>query len=253
MAASTGFFATLKLLWEIRQVRIDTKIIPDVVTIFLEVDGIPVYLNPGVISKKFVAAFGVNLVFNVAWVFTWNYELFIWAEVLLILLAVTNCIVTALISRNLAKHNHRLQKVNPKIYWSYVIMGQFGHQLYATWSIIAAIFQLIVPAHYWWGIDMEILSIATIATLLVVLCLWFMADISIWYTYQPYSIIPYLGILWGFSGVLDRTASQLIRNQAVVTFIGFILALNTGFLLIKIALLVNREKKRLFRSNQIYY
>ena len=75
------------------------------------------YLCPVVISPWYSYFFATNLLYNTAWIFTWDREQVVAASVLLFLIAQTNIISLGILARNIAYDNHQLREEKPKIYW----------------------------------------------------------------------------------------------------------------------------------------
>ena len=75
------------------------------------------YLCPVVISPWYSYFFATNLLYNTAWIFTWDREQVVAASVLLFLIAQTNIISLGIMARNIAYDNHQLREEKPKIYW----------------------------------------------------------------------------------------------------------------------------------------
>ena len=75
------------------------------------------YLCPVVISPWYSYFFATNLLYNTAWIFTWDREQIVAASVLLFLIAQTNIISLGIMARNIAYDNHQLREEKPKIYW----------------------------------------------------------------------------------------------------------------------------------------
>ena len=89
----------------------------DLFTLFSSSDMGKLYLCPVVISPWYSYFFGTNLLYNLAWIFTWDREQLVGSSILLFLIAQTNIISIGILARNIAYDSHQLREEKPKIYW----------------------------------------------------------------------------------------------------------------------------------------
>ena len=77
-----------------------------------------IYLAKNATTKDTIAYLIImTVLYNTAWIFTWDREQVVAASVLLFLIAQTNIISLGILARNIAYDNHQLREEKPKIYW----------------------------------------------------------------------------------------------------------------------------------------
>jgi len=209
------------------------------------------YLCPVVISPWYSYFFATNLLYNTAWIFTWDREQVVAASVLLFLIAQTNIISLGILARNIAYDNHQLREEKPKIYWLYVILGMNGQGVYTTWTVIASLLNLSHCLRYVAKLEMETVSTIALSTLLAHIIVFFILENTILDNYIRFLMTPYLVVIWASIGVLTKINTKENIPSSTSDLTKAILGVTCILLAIRIAIVILRQIKRPLGSSGI--
>lgn len=215
-----------------------------VYTLFSSSEMGKLYLNPEIITPWYSFFFISNLLYNLAWIFTWDREQIVGASILLFLIAKTNIIALGILARNIAQDGHQLREDKPKIYWNYVVLPMNAQGIYTTWTVIASLVNFGTALVYVAGVQMETASHVCLGTLLAVLIVYFVLENTILDNYIRLLLTPYLVVIWASIGILVKKQNDDKVAESTKNLIRAILGLACIFMALRIVIVVLRQLKR---------
>jgi len=161
-----------------------------------------VYLNPPTVTAPFLATYSINLVLNIAWLFTWDRQYVPVAFAILALIAFTNYTCLVLSYRAVDRHIEQLYEHHRVDLWLNSIFIQNGILTYATWTTIASLINLSAVLTYFADVAEQTSSIICLSILTAELVLYFIVDIFLLEKHLRSAFMVYPVVIWATTAVL---------------------------------------------------
>ena len=207
------------------------------------------YLNPVVASPVYCITYGINLGFNVGWIFSWDRELLVVSSYILCSVAATNIITLILLIRNIEDNNHQLMKEQPKTYWTYIVFAFNGHGIYCTWTVIASLLNFTHCLHYRDGLEMQTSVLVSLSMLLIIMVGWAVLEMTFLDNFARFFITPYLVVIWALAGILAKKYNEPEVSIVTKGYLIALMGIAVFLLAVKIVVLTFRQVRRNFNKN----
>ncbi|XP_068090768.1 uncharacterized protein [Hyperolius riggenbachi] len=202
-----------------------------------------VYAKPAIHPPDFFALWILNNLLNIGWLFLWDRELLIFANVFLALIPVTCFLMLHMSYRNCYRYRAWMSQHQRFDLWCIRILVHNGLSVYATWTCIATIINFgIVLKHCTPMEDPDASTIALCLALFTIL-FWFLMETFVFekyvrytFTVYPVAVIASVGMFVGINESPGLSKNDLIN---VV-----IIAASSAFSLLRFALLFSCDKLR---------
>lgn len=229
-------------IWSLIYIWLAILLIFYIVTIFKSNDFGKVYLNPEVANFTYRAIFIANLSLNASWIILWGNKYLLASCIVLFLIAITNVIILGIFSFNIATDNHRLKSEQPKLFWSYVVLGQNCHGTYTAWTLIASCISLTTELRYGGAaLNLESASLIGLSLLLVMVVIWFVLENTVLDRYVRFLITPYLVVIWACIATVTEHRQTAEVPEVIQWYV-------IGILIVAIVLAVLRAGLIAFRQ-----
>ncbi|XP_072168291.1 uncharacterized protein [Diadema setosum] len=196
-----------------------------------------VYLNPATVTPLFLIVYMINLVLNVAWLFTWDRQHVPVAFAILALTAFTLYVCLWLNHRAVRQNIVQMRNHHRVDLWLNRLLIQNGLAIYATWCSIATLLNFSMTLQYFANVDPKTACLVALSILTVELVLYVILDNFIWDAYLRSTFMPYLVVIWA-------TSSAMVNNwdseSAVSVFTAVIVGLACAALVFKILMVIVR-------------
>lgn len=233
-------------IWSIIYVWLILSLLTLVVTIFLSNQYGRLYLNPPFATPTVNIIMTINFALNLTWIFLWDREMIIVAAVVLILMALTNMIIIALMAKNLQFDVYK--KGNQMFTWGIIyriMINGFG--LYTAWTVIAALINCTHVLVYSWDVSQKTGSLTALSLLLVFHVTYFILENSVFDKYIRFLLTPYMVVCWALNGIraaiAERVAEGEIVDQQIKDYVLALLIIACITLVVRIIIITIRYVK----------
>ncbi|KAF2365883.1 hypothetical protein FHG87_003352 [Trinorchestia longiramus] len=163
----------------------------------------PVWKLGGSISVGFLVFYCVNLIANIAWLFTWDRLLITGSTVALLLIAFTNIIAQGITCYSFSAVAPVLLQQSKADFWCGILVVN-GYALYTTWTFLASLLNLSIFLIHELEVDAELVCTIMLSMIPAVMvgyalleALYFVKSLNVLFTH-------YFIYLWASIGIFSR-------------------------------------------------
>ncbi|KAM9308324.1 uncharacterized protein PAF06_012515 [Gastrophryne carolinensis] len=205
----------------------------------------PIYSKPAIHPPEFYALWILNNIINIGWLFLWDRELLIFADVFLALIPLT-CYMMLYLSYKNCYHYRTWMATHQRFdLWCIRMLVHNGLATYATWTTIATVINFgIVLKYSSLGVHEPDVSTMVLCLVFFALVFWFLMETFIFekyvrytFTIYPVAIVASVGVFVG----TDESPGGLSENDMINVVI---IAAASVFCLLRFALLFSCDKLR---------
>ncbi|KAG8571378.1 hypothetical protein GDO81_011620 [Engystomops pustulosus] len=232
-------------IWSVIYIWNGLWIIYVVSTLFRRNKSGPVYLQPEVHPPEFFALWIVNNLINIGWLFLWDRELLIFANIFLALIPITIFLMLHMSYRNCYRHANWMSQNQRFDLWCIRILVHNGLATYATWTSIATIVNFGLVLKYNVSHVMEpYVSSVVLGLIMFALLFWFLMESCMFekyvrytFTIYPVAIVASVGIFLGVDEDPEEFSDNEMMNAVII-------AVSSAFCVIRFILLFSCDKLR---------
>jgi len=237
-------------IWSVIYLWIAFSLLFFIITIFIKTDFGRLYMNPQILTPAVTATLNINFILNLAWIFVWDRtiedkNLIILAAVILPIIAITNMMVIAFMTGNIAKHCHEFQRGSPLFWWG--MLYRFvvnGLAIYTTWTTIASLINIGTALVYVGGVSNKDASLAMLSLLVIIHCTWFALENFVFDKYVRFILTQYLVVIWAINGVRAKKMDDENVPQEIKDFVLAILIIAAITFVVRVAIVIYRYVKK---------
>ncbi|KAM3929127.1 uncharacterized protein RB166_006906 [Leptodactylus fuscus] len=203
-----------------------------------------IYIQPQIHPPEFFAMWILNNLINIGWLFLWDRELLIYANVFLALIPVTIFLMLHMSYRNCYRYADWMSQNQNFDLWCIRILVHNGLAIYATWTSIAAIVNFGLVLEYNVNhIQDPYVSGIVLSLILFALLFWFLIESFMFEKYVRYTVTVYPAAIVASVGIqlgVDETPE--FSNNEMMNAV--IIAVSALFCLLRFVLLFSCDKLR---------
>eukprot|EP00088_Acartia_fossae_P001246 TRINITY_DN10468_c0_g1_i2.p1 TRINITY_DN10468_c0_g1~~TRINITY_DN10468_c0_g1_i2.p1 ORF type:complete len:329 (-),score=59.10 TRINITY_DN10468_c0_g1_i2:273-1259(-) len=234
-------------IWSLIYIWLTVSLVIFLVTLFIRNQYGRLYLNPPFMNPLLNTVMFINFALNLTWIFLWDREVIIGSAIILILLAITNITIIAIMARNLYLYQESYKRGSEMYKWGIiyrVIVNGFG--IYTTWTVIAALINFTHALVYGGGVDKKTASLTALSLLLIFHVTYYILDSMIFCKYIWFLVTPFMVVIWALNGIraaiVNRKEEGEDPDQQITDFV-------TGLLIVAS---ISLGIQLLFRAKMIY-
>eukprot|EP00057_Strongylocentrotus_purpuratus_P022847 XP_011677321.1 PREDICTED: uncharacterized protein LOC764186 [Strongylocentrotus purpuratus] len=179
-----------------------------------------VYLNPSIVLPAFLATYAINLVLNIAWLFTWDRQYLPVSFAVLALIAFTLYVCVTINLWAVNKHIEQLCEHHRVDLWLNSFFITNGILIYATWTTIATLLNFSSVLTYFADVEERTASLICLSILTAELVLYFVVDMYLLERHLRSAFMVYPVVIWASTAVLvnnwDPDSSTSIFTAVIV-------------------------------------
>lgn len=178
----------------------------------------PAYLNPIVLSPAFFIFFNLSSAFNIGWLFLWDRILFMASFVFLGCITLSLFLTLAIASVRLVSFQDTLVdqgRTNDVNFLKVAVVNGVG--MYATWSTVATLVNLVVVLTYKWRhpIGDEKAAIICLGILSFFTVIYIALDMTVLEQYTRFAFAPYLVIIWALVAIVVKNYNKAYLSSTM--------------------------------------
>uniref|UniRef100_A0A1B8YA49 Uncharacterized protein n=1 Tax=Xenopus tropicalis TaxID=8364 RepID=A0A1B8YA49_XENTR len=187
-----------------------------------------IYVTPGLHPPEFFVIWIVNNIVNIGWLFLWDQEILIFANVFIVLLPISLYIMLAISYRNCYKYGAWMWENNRVDLWCTRILVHNGLATYATWTTAATCLNFGIVLKYYVKIEDPAVSSITLCLIFLALVFWLMLETFVFEKYVRYTFTIYPVAIVASAGVY--TGSKTSSDLSTVNMINALMLIYFSFL-----------------------
>lgn len=200
-------------------------------------------------SPSVTGTLSINFLLNIGWIFVWDRSfnspnLIILANIILVLIAITNILVMVFLARNIGKN---LQVLSQSLFW-WGVFYKFalnGLGIYTTWTVIASLLNLNTAIVYAGGKgDPKVASLVALSLLVIIHITWFIIENFRVDFYARSILTPYLVVIWASNGIWQKKKDDPEVPQEIKQFVFAILIIASITFVVRVAIVTFRNFKK---------
>ena len=204
-------------------------------------DGGYLYLAPDIWPSDIFYLFIINNLSNIAWLFLFDVFLINYSLIAMALLPATLCAILVLGILRLDKNLVSFAELDLKQEIFLIrLLFHNGIGLYATWTLLATIFNLCMVLAYSARLDMAVASTVGLALMAVDLGCWFFVDVVFLDRWCRYWVVPYPVFIATFATIMKANWDPARLNSI---FTASLLGASSLFLIVKLFVMYIRAVK----------
>ncbi|KAM8966665.1 uncharacterized protein RCH25_025318 [Pelodytes ibericus] len=195
-----------------------------------------IYVTPGIHPPGFFAVWIINNVINIGWLFLWDREYLVLANVFLVLLPATCFMMLYMSYKHCYKHREQLEKDYKFDLWCTRILVHNGLATYATWTTIATALNFGIVLKYYLLLQDPGVSNVVLCIIFFALAFWFLLETCVFEKYVRYTFTIYPVAIIAAAGVyLGREPSSVMSEKDLINIV--IIAASSAACLLRFVLL----------------
>ncbi|OCT76582.1 hypothetical protein XELAEV_18031785mg [Xenopus laevis] len=131
-----------------------------------------IYVTARLHPPEFFVVWIVNNIVNIGWLFLWDQEILIFANVFIVLLPISLYLMLAISYRNCYKYGAWMSQNNPSDLWCTRILVHNGLATYATWTSVATFLNFGIVLKYYVKIEDPNVSNIILCLIFLALVFW---------------------------------------------------------------------------------
>ena len=204
-----------------------------------------------VLSGRFFIFFLLNIIFMIAYVFTWSRVEDVLSFLMIVVAQIFLDVCFYFVSVDIHKYlsNNAITSTNRKDVWCLRILVQNGILFYTSWNTVIALINTGVVFSYQLGTSTETASITILSFLAIILLAWYLLENFGFQAYTEYTFTSYVGFIWALSGIFVKAWEV---NDLVGGFTLALLILTLILFIVRITIILIRSAKRTSYENISY-
>ena len=204
-----------------------------------------------VLSGRFFIFFLLNIIFMIAYVFTWSRVEDILSFLMIMVAQIFLDLSFYFVSIDIHKYlsNNAVDSTNKNDIWCLRFLVQNGILFYTSWNTVIALINTGVVFSYQLGTSTETASIIVLLFFTIILLSWYLLENFGFQTYTEYTFTSYIGFIWALSGIFVK-AWEI--NDIVGGFTLALLILTLILFIVRITVIIVRSVKRTSYENISY-
>ncbi|KAM4029654.1 uncharacterized protein ACNLHF_024586 [Anomaloglossus baeobatrachus] len=195
-----------------------------------------IYLQPAIHPPEFFALWILNNLINIGWLFLWDRELLIYANVFLALIPITIFLMLHMSYKNCYRYADWMSQNQHFDLWCIRVLVHNGLATYATWTSIATLVNFgIVLKYNVSGVADPYVSSVVLGLILFALLFWFLLETFMFEKYVRYTVTIYpvavvasVGIFLGVDETTEFSDNEMmnaviIAVSAIACLLRFVL------------------------------
>ena len=204
-----------------------------------------------VLSGRFFIFFLLNIIFMIAYVFTWSRVKDILSFVMIVIaqMFLDSCFYFASVDIHTYLSNNAVTSTNKNDVRCLQFLVQNGILFHTSWTTVITLINTGVVFSYQLGTSTETASITILSFLTVILIAWYLLENFGFQTYTEYTFTSYIGFIWALSGIFAKAWKV---NDLVGGFTLALLILTLILFIVRITIILIRNAKRTSYENISY-
>ncbi|XP_077126210.1 uncharacterized protein LOC143782555 [Ranitomeya variabilis] len=219
-----------------------------------------IYLQPAIHPPEFFALWILNNLLNIGWLFLWDRELLIYANVFLALIPITIFLMLHMSYRNCYRYADWMSQNQPFDLWCIRILVHNGLATYGTWTSIATLVNFgIILKHNVSHVDDPYISSVVLGLILFAISFWFLMEIFLFEKYVRYTVTIYpvavvasVGIFLGVDETAEFSDNEMMNAVIIaVSSMACLLRFILIFSCDKLRPMISEDDKGHAKENQV--
>lgn len=204
-----------------------------------------------VLSGRFFIFFLLNIIFMIAYVFTWSRVKDILSFVMIVIaqMFLDSCFYFASVDIHTYLSNNAVTSTNKNDVRCLQFFVQNGILFHTSWTTVITLINTGVVFSYQLGTSTETASITVLSFLTIILIAWYLLENFGFQTYTEYTFTSYIGFIWALSGIFAKAWKI---NDLVGGFTLALLILTLILFIVRITIILIRSAKRTSYENISY-
>ena len=204
-----------------------------------------------VLSGRFFIFFLLNIIFMIAYVFTWSRVKDILSFVMIVVaqMFLDSCFYFVSVDIHTYLSNNAVTSTNKNDVRCLQFLVQNGILFHTSWTTVITLINTGVVFSYQLGTSTETASITILSFLTIILIAWYLLENFGFQTYTEYTFTSYIGFIWALSGIFAKAWKV---NDLVGGFTLALLILTLILFIVRITIILIRNAKRTSYENISY-
>eukprot|EP00794_Sanderia_malayensis_P007775 gene7775-8621_t len=197
-----------------------------------------------ILPAWFYVSYSIANISNICWLIVWSREHVALSFAILALIGISLEIALYFAMTGLYTYLNEFPKKdalpNRVDVWCVRALVQNGVIFYTAWVSIATCLNFCIALQYEMGVDASVAANCTLAVLLLIICIWFALENTLFEKYTRFVFVEYIVLIVGLAGIIKK---QWSVGESSATFVIILLILSSILLIARLVIIARNEKR----------